>query len=207
MRLGIIFPSRGLAFSETVEELLREASSAECEWQIFFAHSLPIPECFNAPVRKALALKCTHFWFVEDDMVLPVGILNELISANVPAIGADYPVSESSNCVLYDDDGKVMTIGTGCLLLDRETLLKVYPFSTDFYYDVSDPWSQHPIPDSWTDVYGLHDIHMAMTLYRLGTPIQVTKTMCSQRVVSRLGTPKQNALGWHDISILPLNKE
>jgi len=213
VKLAVIFPSRGLAYSETVEELLRELSSVTLESRIFFAHSLPIPDCFNTPVSRALAEDFTHFWFVEDDMVLPVGILQELIDADVPAITSDYPLTADAWCIMANRRGEVMLCGTGCLLMDRATLETVFPFRTDVMWTcdllVDEPvWVSQPVSESLArEAYGLHDVNMSLSLYNAGTPIAVTKTKCSQRVVERFAKEKQNEDGWHVISILPEPKE
>jgi hypothetical protein len=213
VKLAVIFPSRGLAFSETVEELLRELTSVQVESRIFFAHSLPIPDCFNTPVSRALAEDFTHFWFVEDDMVLPVGILQELIDADVPAITSDYPVTDDAWCIMADRNGAVMLCGTGCVLMDRATVEKVYPFCTDVMWTrdlmAAEPvWVSQPVSEAMArEAYGLHDVNMSLTLFNAGTPIVVTKSTCSQRVIDRLAKAKQNADGWHVVSVLPNPKE
>lgn len=209
MRLAVIFPSRGLAFSETVEEVIREVTSVNIETRIFFSHSRKIPDCFNIPAGLALNAQFTHFWFVEDDMALPAGILQEMLDMNVPAVTADYPVTDDYYSVCYDNAGVVMWSGTGCLLMDRDTLLHVYPFSTDWMYAwTPDGWEQREVSDTYRPhAYGLHDIHLGQILYKEGTPIQVCPTMANQRHVTRLGEDKKNANGWHDIEVLPMPEQ
>jgi hypothetical protein len=203
MRLAVIFPSRGLAFSETVEEVIREVTSVNVPARIFFSHSRQIPDCFNIPAGLALNHQFTHFWFVEDDMVLPEGILQEMIDMDVPAVTADYPVTDDAYSICYDDQGNVMWSGTGCLLMDRETLLRVYPFSTDWMYTwAKHGWEKKPVTETHRPhAYGLHDVHLGMTLYKENTPLMVCPTMANQRHVTRFGEEKQNANGWHDIDV------
>lgn len=206
MRLAVILPSRGLVFSKTIEEVLREVRALGCEWEIFFAHSRPIPQCFNEPITTAMAGDWTHYWLVEEDMVFPVGVLAELVAAGRPVVACDYPMTNGKMCVLRDGSGVVRITGTGCLLAERDALASVLPFRTDIQYWIrGDVWTRHdPEPDAPADLtlYGMHDIHMGMTLYDRGTPIHVIDTPCSQRVVSRFGAEKQNHLGWHDITEL-----
>lgn len=209
MRLAVILPSRGLIYSQTIDEVLREIRSIGCEWDIFFAHSRPIPECFNEPIQKAMDAGFTHFWMVEEDMVLPEGILQELIDSGVPIAAADYPVSDKSMCVTRDRNGLVKNTGTGCLFAEREAFASVLPFTTKYVYEVDwsdrDKWKVMEIPELLAEsMYGLHDIHFGMTLYNRGTPIHVIDTLCTQRRVSRPAVEKQNVLGWHDIEELPI---
>lgn len=201
MRIAVIFPSRGLAFSETVEEVIREINSVNVEARVFFSHSRKIPDCFNMPAGLALNAQFTHFWFVEDDMLLPEGILQEMLDMDVPAVTADYPVTDDAYSICYDNQGHVMWSGTGCLLMDRDTMLRVYPFSTDWMYTWSSHgWQKQPLTETHRpNAYGLHDVHLGMTLYNQGTPLAVVPTMANQRRVTRFGEEKRNANGWHDI--------
>lgn len=203
MKLAVILPSRGLIFSATVEEILREVASVGCQWRIFFAHSRPIPECFNEPLEQALAGDFTHFWLVEEDMVYPPGILGDLIATGEPAVAADYPLNTSGGmCVSRDQAGVVRCSGTGCLLLDRATLLAVFPLTTRVRYMIrGDKWTRVDAEPGASD-YGLHDAHLGMTLYDRGTPILVVPTLCDQRIVTRYAASKRNANGWHDITTL-----
>ena len=203
LKLAVILPSRGLIFSATVEEILREVLSVGCEWRIFFAHSRPIPECFNEPLEQAMAGDFTHFWLVEEDMVYPAGVLLELIEADRHAVACDYPVTASGTmCVARDRAGIVRHTGTGCLLLDRETLQIVLPFTTGVRYMIrGDVWTRFDVEQDLTD-YGMHDVHLGMTLYDRGTPIHVIDTLCGQRVVTRRAAEKRNTNGWHDITEL-----
>ena len=208
MRLAVVLPSRGLVFSETMAEVIREVRGAGCEWELFMAHSRPIPECFNEPVNEAIRWGATHVWMVEEDMALPAGILLELIDAiwEHPVVSADYPVAGGRiMCVNRDKAGKVRHTGTGCLLAEVETLKTVLPFRTDIAYRVTgDVWEPFIVPKNLAKVsYGMHDIHFGMILHGRGTPIHVIPTRCTQRVVVREATPKRNDHGWHDIELLP----
>lgn len=201
MRLAVILPSRGLIFSATVEEVLREAMSAGCEWRIFFAHSRPIPACFNEPITAAMAEGFTHFWIVEDDMALPVGVLGDLLAADRPVVACDYPVG-SSMAVHRDASGRVLWTGTGCLLATRDALSELLPFSVDYCYQAQgDRWVRRTV-EPGEPIYGLHDVHLGMTLYERGTPVHVIPTLCTQRYVARTATPNRNAQGWHDVALL-----
>lgn len=202
MKLAVILPSRGLVFSQTLEEILRETLSVGCEWRLFFAHSRPIPDCFNEPLTEAVEAGFTHFWVVEDDMALPVGVLHDLINADAPVTACDYPVG-TQMAVTYDRYGVVLYTGTGCLLMTRDALISVLPFSTEYYYQsAGHTWTRHDVEPGRT-VYGLHDVHLGMTLHDRGTPIHVIPTLCTQRRVIRHAEPNQNDHGWHDIALLP----
>jgi hypothetical protein len=207
MRLAVILPSRGLVYSRTVAEVLREVRGVGCEWELFMAHSRPIPACFNEPINDGLRWGATHFWLVEEDMAFPEGILRELIDSGAPMVAADYPVADGTiMCVNRDMDGKVRHTGTGCLFSDADTLRSVMPFRSDIAYVIRHgEWKQIISPPALKAIsYGMHDIHLGMQMHDRGTPIAVIDTPCTQRRVVREATPKRNDQGWHDIVELPL---
>lgn len=203
MRLAVVLPSRGLVFSRTVEEIVREVRSVDCEWELFMAHSRPIPECFNEPISAGMEWGATHFWIVEEDMAFPPGILAELIASGAPIASADYPVKPGVMCVNRDDEGRVRHSGTGCLLAERDALAAALPFRTDHWYVITDKgktWTRQRVSESVKGlVYGMHDIEFGMQLYYRGKPIHVVDTTAGQRRVIREATPKRNDQGWHDI--------
>lgn len=203
MRLAVVIASRGLVFSETVDEVLREAMASGCEWRIFWAHSRPIPDCFNEPTTAALEWGAEQVWFVEEDMVIPAGILDELRAAGQPVAASDYPVNAAGDsCVMRDRDGLAMWAGTGCLLIDAATLAELMPFSTSHQYvRIGNEWHRAPAEPDAT-AYGMHDIDFGMHLYSRGTPIHIIRTTCNQRVVVREAAHKRNQNGWHQIGLL-----
>ena len=79
VKIAVVFPSRGLSMSKTCDELLRELKGIDHE--IFFSVGNPLPECFNIPIEDALQDDSfTHILIVEDDMIIPNGILRKLLS-------------------------------------------------------------------------------------------------------------------------------
>lgn len=203
MRLAVILPSRGLVFSRTVAEVLREVRSLGREWEMFMAHSRPIPDCFNEPIAEGMAWGATHFWLVEEDMALPPGILAELVESGAPIASADYPVKPGIMCVNRDAQGVPRHSGTGCLLAERDALAAEMPFTTDWWYIITDggaTWTRQRVSESARSViYGLHDIEFGMGLYRKGRPMHIIDTTAGQRRVVRDAAEKRNAQGWHDI--------
>lgn len=189
--IAVIFPSRGLAFSQTCEELLDNLEGYE--YEIFFAHGIPIPDCFNVPLKSALKKRYTHYWFVEDDMILPKNLLKKLLAAKVPAITCDYPVTRDGKpSVLRDPKGKAIYGGTGCLLVTH-SFLKSYKqpiFRTDIAWDVKNGETLEMTPRKIKgNAYGLHDITFGLLAPK---PIRIAKMKCGQRKLLALGTPASN---------------
>lgn len=203
-QIAVIFPSRGLAFSQTCEELLDNLEGYD--YDIFFSHGLSIPNCFNKPLERALEGSYTHFWFVEDDMILPKNTLKRLLAEDVPAIMCDYPMNADGDAAIFQDpDGNAIYGGTGCLLVTREFIQpwvdipNLPVFRSDVAWDIQVgelvEVKSRPIKG---DMYGLHDVNFSLEAYDCGTPIKVSKVVCGHRKLKQLGTQASN-IGMHDI--------
>lgn len=199
IRIAVIFPSRGLAFSRTCEELLDNLEGFD--YDIFFSHGLSIPDCFNIPLERALKGPYTHFWFVEDDMIIPAGTLVTLHVEGVPAIMCDYPMdSEGKPAILRDPDGNVIYGGTGCLLVTRK-FLKAYKkpiFHSDVAWDIKIGEVVEVKSRPAKNMYGLHDVNFSLEAYRRGLPVKVSNIVCGHRKLRELG-PQGTNIGQHDI--------
>lgn len=205
IRIAVVLPSRGLLFSQSLEELLRELKPFD--HKIYFAHAKPIPDCFNVPLEKALKDKSiTHVLFCEDDMYLPVGILKKMVELNVPATALDYPFKNDGEAtILHDPEGYALYSGTGFLLVWREILDKIPKpvFRTDIAWDVrieKGTLYMWPRDVSKIKTYGLHDINFGLTLWTNGYPI-VPAAPAGQRKLIALGLPNTNS-GAHIIKTI-----
>jgi hypothetical protein len=196
VKIGVVLPSRGLLFSQSFEELLRELKPFD--YQIYFAHGKPIPDCFNIPLDKALRdKKNTHILFCEDDMALPKGVLRHMVDLDVPATALDYPFKKDGEAtILHDPDGFALYSGTGFLLVWREVLDKMPKpvFRTDLAWDVriqNHTLYMWPRDVSQIKTYGLHDINFGLTLWTNGMPI-LPAAPGGQRKLVALGQPNTN---------------
>lgn len=205
IKIGVIFPSRGLIFSRTAQELLENLKGYN--YQIFFSHGKPIPDCFETPLQIALFDKdITHIWIVEDDMVLPKNILKQLLAVDKAVVTADYPITkEGRGSVFRDADKRVMFCGTGCLLIKREVFneLKSPYFRTDTKWNVKN-YGKYikftAVHNESGDGYGLHDITFCFELLGLNIPIHVIPTKLGQRKLIELGKSGTND-GAHQIQV------
>lgn len=196
MRLAVILPSRGLLFSESFEELLRELKPFD--YKIFFAHAKPIPDCFNEPLEKALKDKSfTHVLFCEDDMILPKGVLKKMVKLDVPATALDYPFkNDGESTILHDPEGFALYSGTGFLLVWRVILDKMPKpiMRTDLAWDLriqNHVLYMWPRDVSKIKTYGLHDINFGLTLWTNGLAI-VPAAPAGQRKLIALGRSGTN---------------
>ena len=205
MRLAVILPSRGLIYSKTIEELYCELEHVtefrNDSYDVFFSHGRPIPDCFNIPTEEALLGDYTHVLYVEEDMVLPEGIVQKLIDANTYAVACDYPVGGGKGgTVLYDPKGIAFFTGCGLLLVTTELLRRMPKpiWRTDIewkprmdggkvHFDVTLHNKKH---------YGQQDVAFGLRLYANGLPIQILKETVGQREVVKQGAEGEND-GFH----------
>ena len=89
-KLAVILPSRGLMFSETLEELLGELEGLN--YEIYWSHGKSLPDCFNDPTEEILKDESVYAVLIcEDDMIIPKGILNQMFEQRYPVVALDYP--------------------------------------------------------------------------------------------------------------------
>lgn len=201
-KLAVILPSRGLMFSETFEELLRELKGFH--YQIFWAHARPIPECFNEPVEAALADPDVFACLLcEDDMILPRGILQKMFNQQYPVVALDYPFkADGDSTMLHDPAGNAIYSGTGFLLI-ATAVLQALPkpiFRTDTAWDTMIKGDTLLFWPRKLDhvAYGLHDVNLGITLFANEIPIRPLEVTAGQRKLVRLGTQSSNH-GAHEI--------
>jgi len=204
VKVGVIFPSRGLVFSKTADELLQNL--AKVNHKIFFSHGKSIPDCFNEPLERALADKSiTHIWFVEDDMVLGnTNILVGMLLEHAAVVTMDYPINQEGRGSVFEVKNRIIFCGTGCLLVKREVFdeLPKPVFRTEVRWRMKNcgefiKMTSHKVED---EGYGLHDINFSMALYRLNIPIHKLEGKLGQRKLLSLGKAGSNN-GAHNIKV------
>ena len=199
--IAIIMPSRGLPFARTIEWVEKQRKTYPIE--LFISHDLPIPECFNKLVAKALKGRFIYLLFLEDDIVPPDNALDKLIEGMAwgQITCMDYPFRGGYGNVSKSKDGEVMSCGTGCMLVSRNVfdyMDKPY-FRSDMRYDwQTQKWSKVD-PHK---VYGLHDMwftyRVRQSLYR----IYQVKGECKHLGLTKLAKPNTN-MGCHYIAERP----
>lgn len=202
--IGVIFPSRGLVFSRTAEELLDNLKGFP--HKIYFSHRKPLPDCFELPAREALKNKAiTHLWFVEDDMALKPNTLQRLLDVDKAVVTADYPINKDGRGAVFSVGGQIVFTGTGCLLVKRGVFEELRPpyFRTDFKWNIKnygDFLKLTRVKDGSLDGYGLHDVNFCMNLYGRGIPIHKISGNLGQRKLISLGESGTNN-GAHNIEV------
>lgn len=203
IRIGVVLPSRGLIFSQTADDLLQNLTGFD--YDIFFAHGLPIPLCFERPLRKALEGSYSHIWFVESDMILPESTLESMLLMDAPVVTMDYPTTKKGQgSTLISKEDEVVFCGTGCLLVKRAVFdkLQLPYFRTDIRWGAVNygkfiRFTAKMITNKSLGGYGLHDVNFCMKLWQAGIPISLAGTI-GQRKLLKLGEPGTNE-GAHKI--------
>lgn len=203
-KLAVIVPSRGLMFSETLEELLRELNSLPFEWEIYWAHEESLPNCFNNPTERALKDDDVFaLLFCEDDMIIPKGILMEMFEQRYPAVALDYPFKKNGDSTCHHDPhGYAYYTGTGFLLVARQVLEAMDKpiWRTDTIFDpFIDKDTIHFWPRTLEDThYGLHDLYFGMIMYSNNIPVKPMERTAGQRKLRQMGGKGTNE-GAHEI--------
>ena len=129
MKIGCILPSRGMVFSRTMESVFNNIKNVDIPVELYMAHDLPLPDCFNVPLQKALDDDCDLIWFVEEDMIFPDDTLKKMIDDYINghmAISTEYADRRTGkSLVTRNYKGKVLYSGMGCMLLDRKIIEKI----------------------------------------------------------------------------------
>lgn len=195
--IGVILPSRGLSFSRTIDELLTELKPFK--HKIFFSICNTLPDCFNIPLEEALKNEFTHILIVEDDMIIPKGILKTMLNKRYPVTALDYPFKKDGEATtLHDPSGMALYTGTGFILIERWVLdLMPKPiFRTDTAWDmmitVHNQLVCWPRDVSKIKTYGLHDVNFGITLWSNDLPIQVMQRTAGQRKLKAKGKANTN---------------
>lgn len=200
--IAVILPSRGLMFSQTADEILQNVKNLPHKF--YFSHRQPIPDCFEIPTNEALKdPSVTHFWFIEDDMILQPDTLQNMLDIDMAVVTADYPINKNGRGAVFSIAGQVIFTGTGCLLVKREVFdeLKQPYFRTDMKWNIKNYGSflkMTKVRDGSVDGYGLHDVNFCMSLYAKEIPIHDSGLVLGQRKLIALGKAGTND-GAHQI--------
>ena len=193
--IAVLIPSRGMVHSRTMEHILRNLHGKQAKF--FFTHDLPIPDCFNELVSRALAIGATHLWFVEEDMKLQEGTLSALLATDSDIATIDYPVAEFHPTIKYHGEDAI-ACGTGCVLIKAEVFTKLGKpyFRTDTIYNVGSYAETKVDPKAG---YGKHDIDFGIRARNAGFKIAVVNKPGGQYRLVHLGKSATNQ-GTHEIT-------
>lgn len=219
----VVTPSRGLVHSRTIEAVQANVAQAFSELRPLLSsywivsHNLPIPDAHNDVVARALKHGPDLLWFVEEDMVPPIGALqrlhHELQRHRAAMAVLEYPVGEhpTSSSVHRGPDGRALWSGLGCALISRKAFEKLDPIEPWFRSD-----QQIELPRSGatcaatlkkTDQpyeYGGQDVSFCLRLLEAGMAIAVVPSaeMIAGHAKLRSWGKQQTNRGTHTVEVL-----
>lgn len=131
IKIITLLPTRGFVLTETEDALDRELAANKQIPFIVRTHDLPLPLSRNYLVETALKHDWwTHALLLDDDVIMPKGMLKELIKLKADVAVTNYPMHgkvEGKACgtVVHDKDGSIAFAGLGCVLVTREAFEKL----------------------------------------------------------------------------------
>jgi len=192
MKIGVIMPSRGLCFAQA-EQALSDNLHGYTH-RIFRSWNLPIPDCQNYLVDKALKdPEITHLLFVEDDVVMPEGGLKSMLEALSDIVCIDYGVN-GYGCVTKDKaTGKILWCGLGSTLVKRKVFdkLSLPYFRSDIQLLLNNYPEEQWIP-SPHNAYGGQDIYFFSQARKAGFEIVQVEGEAKHLKLIEMGRPGIN---------------
>ena len=201
-KLAVVLPTRGTIFSETVATVFANLSQSEFDFDLMMT-TLPIPQAFNYLFHLAVGSGADYIWMVEDDIVPPLGALEEMVrvldSLNLDVITADYPLDSGRSHIRRKDDA-ILYAGTGCMVVRANSLVR-FPkpyFSTawDFIYDEeTKSFTKIKSPNK---KWGGQDAYFYIQAAKHGLKVGSIPIICKHYRVNELGEHKSNR-GLHKV--------
>lgn len=170
--------SRGLIHSRTAEGLelnLLELRAEGETWLVEYTHDLPIPVAQNDITTRALRSDPEFVLYVEEDNVLPVGMINEMMQTaeaeRADVVVAEYPLTRGIRSVYKTVKGRVIFGGMGCLLVRADVFPKLPQpwFETREHYwnETTGEFERRPGRAG----YGGQDVDFFYKLFGAGIPV------------------------------------
>lgn len=177
MKIGVVLPSRGLIFSRTIESILRNTVDHP-GWQLYMSHDLPIPDCFNEPLWRALDDGCSYIWFVEEDMLIPDGLLNKMFLRHTDVVSVDYADKKTGRPFLHKNNkGEVIYTGVGCMLVKRDVIKRMQEpvFRESLFEQQPDGNLIERTFNRDRKIYGTQDVYFCSKIRELGYKIEIVE--------------------------------
>lgn len=193
MKIAVILPTRGLVFTEVLEQLeeMRHQTIRHGEaidMHIFYSKDLGIPDAQNTLVERALEIDPEYFLFIEEDTVPISDALRHMVNADADIAFVDYGVAGWS-CSARNATGQIMWCGFGCTLIKREVFQKLEKpyFRTDKTLRVND-WTWQDRPNK----YGGQDIWFCCKAREAGFTLTQVTGECKHMKITALAQPEVN---------------
>jgi GT2 family glycosyltransferase len=144
-------------------------------WNVYMSHNLPIPDCFNEPMKEAMNTD-GDVWIVEEDMLIPTGTLKRMYEMGKPVVSVDYADRRTGKSLTWrDKKGNVILTGLGCMLVKREVFEKMEaPYFRRAIIEIQEDGSFKERVGAKTDSsYGTQDVYFCMKIREAGYEIDL----------------------------------
>ena len=168
--------------------LLRELKGIE--FDCFYCHDEPIPDSFNHAVARALAEDWwRHALFIEEDVVLPRGAIDSLLSVDSDIAAIDYRLKgyQQDRLSHLEAAGRILWVSLGCTLVDR-LVFEVLP---EPWFDVDHAIEGHHegSTSEWRfelikrpSIYGDQDVYFSFKAFEAGFSIGIVRMMLAEHL-------------------------
>ena len=209
---AVVTPSRGLVHSRTIAAVMSNVAQVGQEFRGWYlTHDLPIPDCDERGTELGLATGADFLWFVEEDVIPPVGALAAsfrlLAGEGFDVAAVDYPVGsvqDAWGCLVRNAQGEILWCGLGSTLIRREIFERLPRpwFTTDYaFVRTGSDWVPRPHAQEPEKRYGQQDIAFCFALRAAGFRIGQVEGMTAHHAkLETLGAQGTNH-GCHTISI------
>jgi hypothetical protein len=166
--------------SRTMEDILANLQNREAVY--VFSHGRPQPEAENYVFEEALKYEPDYIFKVEDDMQLPLGILDEMLDMDAEVVACHYPCSEHGNDAYHVRNGVFENMGLGCALIRADVFKKLEKpwFRTDVDYVWNGEELEANPSREGVDRHGGHDTYFSQQLVKIGVTPAIIETKCGQ---------------------------
>ena len=192
--IGVVLPTRGLVFTETMIALFKELEGFD--YKVYMSFDKVIPDGHNELARQALEDGADYVLFLEEDVVMPEGTIDKMLGKG-DVVAMDYGVSSWGCIATYQ--GENMWCGLGCTLVKREVFFALqYPYFRSDKSLLLNDWPKITWIDAGEQAYGGHDIYFGMKVREKGFKIVKADGEARHLKLEALGTPEINH-GLHKI--------
>jgi hypothetical protein len=120
--IAIGLPTRGIIDTLTIESIIKNAEGHEVIW--LFTNDLPLPDSRFDITDRFLASKADYILWVDDDVVMPDGFLDKMVSMadkDTMATGTYYMQNGMKSA--HFEGNQLTQCGFGCVLIHRNVYL------------------------------------------------------------------------------------
>lgn len=200
MSITTVIPTRGMVYAETLLSIQRNRLAPP-----IIVSGLPLPESHNECVRCALKDYVSYILFVEDDMVLPDGAIEEMVKVNAPIVALDYPMDNGYSTICRQD-GRILWCGLGCTLINASVFRNIPEpwFETNYSYRIEEPFKLTRIENP--NKYGGHDINFFIKARKWGYTAASLEGFEAKHLRSKPIRTQDNNGGYEIVALPPVSK-